>query len=334
MRPAGGVVARPGRHWLQNVANGGAAIAGYATRKYLSGTIKRSTRSAANSTERSASEPLTTQGDVRRAYSARRSRRVPRRVIKRARKFTRRVEKICDKELSPIKVLFYEASTVAAVSGNQGSIFDESLFLGTVLGSSAGQRDFGQIASGLGDSPTAQSNLRFSMSMLELSMISNAAGYAEVYTVKARKRHTLGSSSLYSFYTQGFTNEPAALTGGTTFTASTYGVSPFHNRLFCENFKILKKEVVFLPSGGPVNLTLKARMPRFWNIDKGYTSTSSPDFWADKWTIGYVVHFYGLPATGTGTAQAITVAYNVVRTYQLVNLRSAGTPASAQSMAA
>lgn len=300
-------------------------------------------RTSTNANERSSSEPVTFQGDVRRDYVGRRSKRPSRRVLRRSRKFTRRVMKICDKQLSPIKVMFQVNSGVRVTpQGGQDTCLVGDFFLGTLNNvGQANERDFFRMATGLGDSSTSQSNLRLGSAMIEVACAASPGNaglmYLEVYTVKCRKLVTFpsGSASLSAFYSDGWLREPNALTGvsAANLSNSAYGASPFHNRSFCEMFNIIKKETISLSPGSCINLTLKAHMPRVWNFDRAGTSTLT---FGGKHTIGYIIIAYGSPqtvVTNAGAPISCNWTYNVVRTYNLVNVRSAGTAASAQSIA-
>lgn len=312
------------------LALAGSWAAAQGAKRMIQNTISSYTkRRAVDGNERSGSEPVTPQGDVRRDYTAKRRRRVPLRVKRRARVFKRRVQRVVDGQLSPLKCLFSDIGTATSSAGGQVMVLDEKLFLNTCISASvAGQRDFYKIAGALADTASSQTNLRFRSSMLEVSVSAKSTQntYVEVYTVAARKRIAAnGTTSFSTFFSSGFVDEPP-MAAGSAFTPTVYGVTPFHNRGFCESFKILKKEVVYLPGGGTANLRLSGRPPRVWNWDE---SSDFNNYWADKYTIGYIFVVYGTPDGTTGAPQASGVTYNVVRTYQLVNSRPNGIATSA-----
>ena len=112
-------------------------------------------------------------------------------------------------------------------------------------------------------------------------------------------------------------------------TVSTYGMSPFMNRNFSENFKILKKETIKLAAGASTNLSLHVRMPKVWNRDEYMSYMTS-----DKFTKGFMFTFYGIPDASTGAPVASGIAWNAIKTYVVESNRSAGLPNSYQTLAA
>jgi len=281
--------------------------------------------------ERSGGEPVTSSTDVRVDYRRKRRGRGSKRRVARAKRFTRAVLKVTDKRESPCRVLMYGSGVATSAIGAQGFIFDGANMLGTIKNTSiTGERDLAQVYAALGDTATSQSQLRCKSALLELSLYNGKTYdcFAEVWTVKPRKPFGSGNS-LSSWYVGGFTNEPAVLAGSASVTTATYGQSPFMNRLFTENFLILKKETIKLSAASSTNLSIKTRLPSFYNIDK-YTSAIS----CDKSSVGYLITFYGPPDASTAAPSACSVAWNSLKTYVFESPRSLGIPQSYQVLPA
>lgn len=278
--------------------------------------------------ERSGGEPVTSATDVRVDYRRKRRGRGSKRRVARAKRFTRAVLKVTDKRESPVRVLMYNSGVATCIAGAQGFVLSGGTMLGTIRSSSnPGERDMYAVATALGDTITSQTQMRCKSALLEMSLY-NAMTYdvfCEVWTIKPRKVYGNGPT-LTTEYAAGLTYEPAVLTGSANVTTATYGQSPFMNRAFTENFLILKKETIKLSAASSTNLTLKTRLPNFFNFDKYAASQPS----CDQRSIGYLITFYGPPDATTAAPSACKVCWNTVKTYVFESPRSLGLPQSYQ----
>ena len=323
-------LSRPG--FNSGLAQFGRSLASAGAKRLLStvaqSVSKRFKGSSGNDAERSRGEPVTSAADVRRDYRARRVRRRSPRVARKARAFNNRVMGVVDKYSSSAKVIFNEgAGLKTALPGQQATLLGGGLVIGSLNGN-PGERDLRRIQEALGDTAVSQTNTRIKGCMIQVD-IKNASDrnpvFVELYTYVARKPVYV-NTALGTLYEDGFNNAPPSLTGGTACSSATYGTTPFVNRLFCENFKILKKETVKLGVGASSSFMMRTRGPKLLNID----SYENVRFSCGRYTKGYLMVMYGDPDTTTGLPVACALSWNSVRTYVVESKRSAGLANSIQ----
>lgn len=280
--------------------------------------------------ERGRGEPVTTATDVRVDYRSKRRGRGSRRVVARAKRFSRAVLKVTDKRESSVKCMFTPTVNAATASaGTQGFIFDGGLMLGTYNNSVASERDLLQISTALGDTATSVTNIRLKSAMLEVSLLNANAydTYVEIFTIKPRKASPATSASLSANFVLGLAAEPPVLSA-TGVGIASYGMSPFMNQQFTKSFKILKKETIKLSGGASTNLMLKTSLRGFFNRRENIGTIT-----VDQRSLGFMLVFYGPPDATTGVASASKIAYNAVKTYVVESPRSLGLPTSYQVLA-
>jgi len=257
---------------------------------------------------------ITNQFDVKRMYRARR--RKPRRVIKRWRKFQRRVQRAISSEIPTQIELFRGHLDITATAGTQQ-------MFGCVLygeaGSNAAANDLGaqdlkQVVNDSNNLITTNTNkLQFKSAYLDLYLTNTGQTpaattiYVDIYTVYCRK-DVYQYNGVSDFCANTYADS-TTLAGGTALASTVFGVTPFQNPMFCSHFKIGEVKRVVLENGQTYNIQMKDHKIRNY-----YFGKTEKVVCLKGWTKGFLCVFKG--AAGYNAQDvASNLAIECLRTY-------------------
>ena len=313
---------KPGQFSWSRALRDGAVIAARAAARYASRSSNRPSTSSA---------PVTSQYDARTTYRRKKLSRKGRRILKKRKRFSRRVLKGLQIDKAPQMVLFKDNFQVSSAASGQNIGAGGSITLYSYDGNAVGARDIKRILDASGDTNVSVTKYYFKAAHLDLSIknIGDNGCYIELYYWVGRKpfatNNNQGGLGEIDTYTKlidsGFATAPANLTGGGTLTKLIYGTTPFQNCLVTEYMKIVKKTVIHLGAGQIADVSLSST--KDFVLD-GWQTVSGRLF--NRRTKGIFIVQYGDPnalmdATA-GQPDASICNYNVTRTYHFTNDRS------------
>lgn len=258
---------------------------------------------------------LTNQRDTARLYKARkRSWR-----SKRMGRFSSKVRSVLDKQVpSQIEIMRLHLDITASINTQQFAavmLYGEApAAVGT---NDIGAGDLSQIVTNsslLGSS--ASNKVDFKSAYLDMYITntglvpSTQALYIDVYTIYCRK-DVYQYNGTADFYFNTFTDS-GNLTGTSALTATSFGVTPFANPMFCSHFKIGEVKRVILAPGETYNTQMKDRKSRNY-----YYGKTEKVVCKKGWTKGFLLVLKGGAAYNAQDA-ASTIAIEGIRTYNYV----------------
>lgn len=148
-----------------------------------------------------------------------------------------------------------------------------------------------------------------------------ASGILEIYEIIARRDYGSSSvsyDSIEELYTNGFT-DTVATPLFTAVTSSTLGSTPFQNKLFCQQFKVLKKTRVEISAGETISMQMRDPKNR---VAYGAEMNANLIFKRGA-TRGYLFQLYGEPSgTATQKTTACECRVTVLKSYTYRELDS------------
>lgn len=282
----------------------------------LSGEMKkrfgRKSRSSRSSGASRGNVVTTNYIDTRRTYS---KRRAPKRVVRRFRKFKRRVQKVISSDTACQQVQRQYLSSVSSATSAQtyGSW--------GLLGCNSSTSGWNDIARIINDSTSATNALpdeifieRARMDLF-ISNILNSTVYIDIYSCVCRRDVPVADfdpSSIFVDFTGTSLPESGA---GNVFSATNPGVTPFQNSHFCSYFKVLNVNRVKLDAYQETSLVDRAT-PR-----KSYVLKDVNDFALMKGSKFFLLIQYGGPVI-PGVVGPTSTAVRVIKTYNYRLLES------------
>lgn len=283
--------------WTRNAA-GWAAAAIKGRKRYADGAVKEMKREAPGSRGGGGNVVSHYQQNSTRYIK---SKRLPKKVLKRRRMFKAKVEKVLREDVPLFRQVFRNQwENQAVTAGLQGygtdvgatfNLSDMFMLYGMNAATNTGN-DVERIAGSVGDSSGAQKNYKIPNGLLEMqfkNLDTTTAVNLELYYCVARKDIPQGSGSPSNMYTSGL-NDLAVLTGNTGLSGPVYGVTPFNSPEFCTNWKIYKITRHRIDAGQVLNLQERRtnrmnvtyeRWAGYWAL-KGQTICVFPLYYGDQ----------------------------------------------------
>lgn len=319
------------------IIRGGSSLLRSANRAYKAYKKTRTATAPAAST----SEPLTGHFDYKTDYRKRKLTRRGRRRQKRTRRWKRRVvNAVRDNTLGTNHFVrrsvglissaqLASAPMVVGLYGLNGTNND-GLNSTADVGELFQEMDQGSWDNMDNNISTTSHRVSFQHGTMEVTLRNtNATNDAviEAYYIRGRKPLPAAWADPANVYNIGFqkqgrsfdpnTNSPSVpvLIGESELSASTIGVTPFQNALFCRHFNIYKRQKFILPPGKDVSVTISDSRRRYFN---GFTAKR---YATDKNYHGILFQQMGLPGLESGTgvplpALSSDIVYMAVRRYR------------------
>jgi len=150
----------------------------------------------------------------------------------------------------------------------------------------------------------------------------NADAIIEVYFIRGTRRSPPNLNPV-SIYADGFTKAQLASDPNTgnsfdaKLTFSTVGTTPFQSPLFCQHYRIYKRQKFRVPQGNEINIVLHDNKPRTYRMDQVFTAST------DRSYHGVLIQQQGPPSAAGAETYALptAVTYSSIRRYRLKMFR-------------
>lgn len=243
-------------------------------------------------------------------------RRVPRRKVRKAKRWNRAVVKVINRSLSDRNFLRQSTAALTAAAGQQNAF---SFSLNGCAGSLGQNDDLSVIIGNITPSAsTFTQKYQLKSAVMDLTITASnansAVSFLDFYFVVSRKDAAAAfAQSHASVLVTGFTD----MTGGGSVTYQDYGVTPFQNPQFCQYFLITKVQRVQLGPGQTCSIMDKYNRLRILNTE----DIDGALCFRKGISRGILCIWSGGPSL-TGAASASTLQINCTRTYQLNTLQN------------
>lgn len=310
-------------------------------RRFASGAMKRRRTEQLSRHGRenlSSSAPLTGHYDYKTDYRKRRLSRFQRRVVRRRRKWRRRVVKAVRESTlgsahiirrsfaadqnSPDSLSNSVSWTMYGLNGFNNPNLNTTNDIGQSMFEAAGSDWTNWTSTTLA---SVNHKIHAYHATMEVTIVNSGGNDAlvEVYFIRARSREDEAWLSPNNVYNVGFlkqkeTREPDTnLQVGTPLTPTELGVTPFQNALFCRKFNIYKRQKFRIPgNGGEVSFIMHDRRARTFTLSR------VRQYAWDRAMSGVLVQWNGVAQGSTvggeepSPALPTTLGFNVTRRYR------------------
>lgn len=303
-------------------------------------TYARSRSKAANFSARSQqqSAPLTGQFDYKTDYSKRRLTRRRRRVVKRKRKWRRKVvNTVRNANVGSTHIVRRSLfNNISLESQSNAVTYGMYGLNGTTNDTDNSTADMREIFREISETDWASTDTGsagqlhkiYSMHATMEITIRNVGAFEallEAYYIRGSRRTRLGTNPT-NFYAEGFAKAEIASdpNTGNTFDSklafTTVGTTPFQSPLFCQNFNIYKRQKFKIPAGGEINMVIHNPKSKVFRMD--YTKSAS----TDRSYHGILFQHQGSPGlnlaeTAFVNARSSSLLFFAVRRYRIKMFR-------------
>lgn len=243
------------------------------------------------------STPLTGQFDYKTDYRKRRIGRRRRRIIKRKRKWRRKVvNTVRNADVGSTQILRKSAGYLAPNADNSDAcsfgLYGQNGTVTDGLNSCSDIREiFREISetdwsAALNNSESQHHKIYAMHATMEMTVRNNGTNDAilEAYFIRGTRPTHSGDVNPTQMYADSFAKEALASdpNTGNTFDSKpnfkTIGITPFQAPWFCRHYKIYKRQKFRLPPGNEVSFIMHDRKPRTFIMDQSRTRATDKNF--------------------------------------------------------